>query len=269
MGCEGDKVGANQANGFAIEGGGDHACPLCGNSACHEVGQKNGYQVVACAACGLRYVSNMPTAGELAEFYSKNYGNKKDEGTVQKKVRRWYLKLLPFKMMLGYGAFLDLGCNTGFAVEAARRLGFQATGYDLSEQAIGIARKAFAGCVFHHGMAIDAAKEGKRYDAVVCAEMIEHLTELDGLANALASLVRPGGVLYLTTPELGCKNGDLLGKNDVCPPEHLIYFGKKQLEDFLRAAGFKVLFFVPVLNKPSIRVFARKIRDDSGSGVAG
>ncbi len=210
----------------------------------------------------------MPTANELANFYSKNYGNKKDEGTVKKKVRRWYLKLLPFKLMLGSGSFLDLGCNTGFAAEAARRLGFQSTGYDLSEQAIGIARTAFPDCDFHHGMAIDAVKEGKRYDAVVCAEMIEHLTELDALANALSFLVRLGGVLYLTTPELGCKNDDLLGKRDVCPPEHLIYFGRKQIEDFLRVAGFKVLFFVPVLNKPSIRVFARKIRADSGHGAA-
>jgi len=260
---------ANESEGVAEDIGFAGGCPLCNAGICHEVGEKNGYQIVACGGCGLRYVKNMPSEHELADFYSKNYGNKKDESNVQKKVRRWILKLLPLKLIVGSGSFLDLGCNTGFAVEAARRLGFRAAGYDLSEQAIAIARKAFASSEFHHGMAVDAAKDGKRYDAVVCAEMIEHLTELARLSNALSSLVRPGGVLYLTTPDLGCANDELLGKSEVCPPEHLIYFGRKQVEHFLREAGFKVLFFVPVLNKPSIRVFARRVPDVAGAGLTG
>lgn len=243
-------------------------CPLCKSTECHDIGIKNEYIIISCETCGLRFVKNMPTLYELGTFYSKNYGNKKDERNVKRKVLRWYLKLLPLKILINSGSLLDLGCNTGFAVEAARKLGFQSIGYDLSEQAIAIARKSFTKNTYHCGTANDAILENKQYDVVICAEMIEHLTELDELSKALSSLVRLGGILYLTTPQLDSKNGALLLRSDVCPPEHLIYFGKQQLEQFLRQAGFKVLFHAPVLNKNSIRVFARRVRSNSIVGIS-
>lgn len=97
----------------------------------------------------------------------------------------------------------------------------------------------------------------------------KHMPTADEFANALSFLVRLGGVFNFTTPKSGCKNGDLLAKSNVRSPEHLIYFGKWQVEDFLRVAAFKVLCFVSVLKKFSIRMFALKIRAESGHGVAG
>src|SRR5690606_8192256 len=40
---------------------------------------------------------------------------------------------------------------------------------------------------------------GRRFDAVVASEVIEHVADRDAFADALADLVRPGGVLIMTT----------------------------------------------------------------------
>ena len=245
------------------------ACPLCHGTDFETLGEKNGFEVVSCGGCGLRFVRDMPSGGELDDFYKQYYANEKNERNAARKVRRWWRKLLPLKLLARKGNFLDLGCNIGFAVEAARKLGFKATGYDLSEQAIELARSAYGHCDFNYGTAKDAASKGVRYDAVLCAEMIEHLTELETLANALSFLVRPGGILYLTTPDAGGYRTaqQLLAWKEVCPPEHLIYFGRDQIRRFLRTAGFEVLFFLPVLHKSSIRVIARRSPKATTPGV--
>jgi SAM-dependent methyltransferase len=236
------------------------ACPLCHAADARPIGEKNGHGIVECATCGLRHVGVMPTPEALSAFYSSYPGNAKNIRNAGRKIRRWQRKLLPLRLLARGGRFLDLGCNTGFAVEAARRLGFDASGYDLSDAAIDYARSAYPKCAFHHGMADAAAATGQTYDAVLCAEMIEHLTELDSLADALARLVNPGGILYLTTPDAGRKRDParLLAWKEVCPPEHLIYFGRDQMRRFLERAGFRVIFFLPVWHKASLRVLARK-----------
>lgn len=247
----------------------DSACPLCHGNHFEALGEKNGFAIVSCCGCGLRFVQGMPSGSELGALYKKYYANEKNKRNSIRKVRRWWRKLLPLKLLAWKGLFLDLGCNTGFAVEAARRLGFKATGYDLSEQAIELARSTYGNCDFNYGTARDAVSKGVRYDAVLCAEMIEHLTELEPLANALSFLVKPGGILYLTTPDAGRYRTprELLAWKEVCPPEHLIYFGREQISRFLRSAGFSVLFFLPVLHKSSIRVIARRMPEATSPGV--
>ncbi len=239
----------------------DGVCSLCHGTQSETLGEKNGFVIVSCCGCGLRFVQNMPSGAELDAFYKQYFANKKNTRNAVRKVRRWWRKLLPLKLLVWKGLFLDLGCNTGFAVEAARRLGFKATGYDLSEQAIELARGTYGKCDFNYGTAADAVSKGVRYDAVLCAEMIEHLTELETLASALSFLVKPNGILYLTTPDAGrhANPHELLAWKEVCPPEHLIYFGREQVRIFLQNAGFKVLFFFPVLHKSSIRVLARRM----------
>lgn len=236
-------------------------CPLCHANDSSPVGDKDGYRIVACGGCGLRHVGNMPTLDELGAYYAAYHGNVKNVRNAARKVNRWWRRLLPLKLMAHGGRFLDVGCNTGFAVEAARRLGFAASGYDLSSEAVAHARATYPQCRFDHGTAQTAAASGQTFDAVLCSEMIEHLTELDSFAQALATLVRPGGLLYLTTPNAGRyrRAQKLLAWKEVCPPHHLIYFDRAQIRRFLESAGFKIMLFMPVLHKPSIRVFARRV----------
>lgn len=49
----------------------------------------------------------------------------------------------------------------------------------------------------------ETAPEGVRYDVIFCGEVIEHLFSPDALMRDLRELLRPTGILILSTPNLG------------------------------------------------------------------
>jgi 2-polyprenyl-3-methyl-5-hydroxy-6-metoxy-1,4-benzoquinol methylase len=100
---------------------------------------------------------------------------------------------------------LDLGCGNGSLSAKIADAGFNVTGLEYSSSGIAMATKAFPSVSFeqfdissplpevHHGA----------YDAVVSVEVIEHLLLPRRLMVAALQALRPGGVLYLTTPYHG------------------------------------------------------------------
>jgi 2-polyprenyl-6-hydroxyphenyl methylase/3-demethylubiquinone-9 3-methyltransferase len=98
---------------------------------------------------------------------------------------------------------LDVGCGGGLMSEPLARLGARVTGIDPGEKNVAIAR----GHAEPQGLAIDyrattveaLAAEGARYDAVVCLEVVEHVPDVAAFVAACAGLVRPGGMLILST----------------------------------------------------------------------
>lgn len=207
------------------------------------------------------YADPMPSKAELDVIYSEYGVNKKNITRQREKVRRWVRRLFLLDKLAPGGRSLDIGCNTGFAAAAASRYGYEAYGIDLGKESIEIAKDLFADCHFELATAQDLAVRGERFELVTCSEVIEHLTELDSFASALQSLVVPGGLLYLTTPDVGHRlvPRDKLSWNELSPPHHLIYFGKPQMRRLLEGNGFRVLFFFPMPHKPNLRVLARRV----------
>lgn len=98
---------------------------------------------------------------------------------------------------------LDLGCGGGLVTAPLARMGGNVTAIDASEEAIGAAR--------HHaeqsGLDIDfrcttgeaLAATGARYDLVTALEIIEHVADVPAFLVAASTLVKPGGLLVLST----------------------------------------------------------------------
>ena len=98
---------------------------------------------------------------------------------------------------------LDIGCGGGLLSEPMTRLGAKVTGVDADAAGIAAAI-AHAGEMgleidYRAGAAEDLAAEGLRFDAVVASEVVEHVADKPAFVSALASLLKPGGVLVLTT----------------------------------------------------------------------
>lgn len=97
----------------------------------------------------------------------------------------------------------DVGCGGGLLCEPMTRLGATVTGIDASTEAIAVARAHAA----EHGLAIDyrqttaeaLADAGARFDVVLALEILEHVADREAFVHALATLLRPGGVLVLST----------------------------------------------------------------------
>jgi 2-polyprenyl-6-hydroxyphenyl methylase/3-demethylubiquinone-9 3-methyltransferase len=98
---------------------------------------------------------------------------------------------------------LDVGCGGGLICEPLARLGGTVTGLDPAAENIEAARKHAAGqkldITYRAGRVEELAAEGLSYDAVICLEVIEHVPDPGAFVKACATLVRPGGLLLLST----------------------------------------------------------------------
>jgi 2-polyprenyl-6-hydroxyphenyl methylase/3-demethylubiquinone-9 3-methyltransferase len=99
---------------------------------------------------------------------------------------------------------IDIGCGGGLLSEGMAALGAQVTGIDLSEKALGIARLH----LYESGHVVDyrlisaeamAAETPGGFDVVTCLEMLEHVPDPASTVAACASLVKPGGQVFLST----------------------------------------------------------------------
>jgi 2-polyprenyl-6-hydroxyphenyl methylase/3-demethylubiquinone-9 3-methyltransferase len=98
---------------------------------------------------------------------------------------------------------LDLGCGAGIAAEALARRGHDVLGVDASVEAIAAA-EAHAegrGLTLHYraGAAEDLVREAAVFDAVTALEVIEHVEDQPAFMALLAQLVRPGGLVFVST----------------------------------------------------------------------
>lgn len=100
-------------------------------------------------------------------------------------------------------SLLDIGCGGGLVCEPLARLGAGVTGIDPGAESIEAAKAhAEAGGLeidYQAATAEELAARGQSYDAVLLLEVVEHVPDVPALLKAIAPLVRPGGLMILST----------------------------------------------------------------------
>jgi 2-polyprenyl-6-hydroxyphenyl methylase / 3-demethylubiquinone-9 3-methyltransferase len=100
-------------------------------------------------------------------------------------------------------SLVDIGCGGGLIAEPMARLGADVTGVDASATNIGVAslHAQNAGVHVHYRAttAEQLALEGAQFDVVFALEIIEHVADVNLFYDAITALVKPGGVLVLST----------------------------------------------------------------------
>ncbi|HMB55998.1 MAG TPA: bifunctional 2-polyprenyl-6-hydroxyphenol methylase/3-demethylubiquinol 3-O-methyltransferase UbiG [Arenimonas sp.] len=99
---------------------------------------------------------------------------------------------------------LDVGCGGGLLSEALARAGADVVALDLAPELIEIARLH----LLESGLKVDyrlqavealAAESAGSFDAIACMEMLEHVPDPASVLRACASLLKPGGKLFVST----------------------------------------------------------------------
>lgn len=99
---------------------------------------------------------------------------------------------------------LDIGCGAGLMTEVLARMGATTAGLDAAPETVAVAR-AHAdamglGIDYRQGSVEDLAAGGMTADLVTCFEVVEHVGDRDSFFANLARLLRPGGLLVMSTP---------------------------------------------------------------------
>ncbi|MBM3556689.1 MAG: methyltransferase domain-containing protein [Alphaproteobacteria bacterium] len=203
----------------------------------------------------------MPTVEARHELYADAYKGATTSyfAKVPKKRRRARHRAAILARYAPGKRFLDVGCSGGFIVEAMAARGFEAHGLDPDGGAIAYARRESPHGHYHHGYLDDLGADIGTFDVVYCSEVIEHAPAPHAFMAGLAALVRTGGILYLTTPDIGhpLRPRNIAKWDAFCPPAHCLYFNRTSLDRLLAAHGFETVrrFFAL---KPGIRLIVRK-----------
>ena len=136
------------------------------------------------------------------------------------------------------GRLLDVGCGNGAFLRLASEMGWNAEGLDFDPDAVRRAREA--GLTAREGGIGRLAGESSRYDVITMSHVIEHVDDPLDLLRVLHGLLRPGGMLWRETPNLGSLGYRLYGRNwrDLDPPRHLTLFNAASLVQAMTSVGF-------------------------------
>jgi 2-polyprenyl-6-hydroxyphenyl methylase/3-demethylubiquinone-9 3-methyltransferase len=100
-------------------------------------------------------------------------------------------------------AIADIGCGGGLLSEPMARLGATVTGIDAAEKNIRIAAShaeaVGVGVDYRHDTVEEMAARGETYDVVLNMEVVEHVADLGLFIDASATIVRPGGMMFIAT----------------------------------------------------------------------
>jgi 2-polyprenyl-3-methyl-5-hydroxy-6-metoxy-1,4-benzoquinol methylase len=133
---------------------------------------------------------------------------------------------------------LDLGCGDGAFLRQAQAGGWQVQGLDPDPQAVAEARRQ--GLPVREGGLEALAGQAGAFDLITLSHVIEHVHDPAALLADCHRLLKPGGSLWLATPNLDAGGHALFGRHwrGLEAPRHLVLFHEDGLRRLLAAAGF-------------------------------
>ncbi|MCC2671072.1 MAG: methyltransferase, partial [Armatimonadetes bacterium] len=172
------------------------------------MGEKSGFDWQRCGRCGSAFVDRLPSDGELDRMYGLYYGPQNLElpPFLKDRLRDMVRKFDPYRQE---GHLLDVGFGAGLLLETAEEAGWQCWGTEISPPALVKARAR--GWRVLEGDLCRIQLPGDLFDVICLIEVLEHLPNPMEYIRQALHLLRPGGIMYATTPN-GCSlNARMLG----------------------------------------------------------
>src|SRR5918994_5639257 len=237
------------------------------------------WTLLRCLGCGSAYLDPRPTEESILLAYSDYYTHEDAEGGPIVRLRRVRASLANGYLNARYatrlqpasplgpaaaalsplrraksdrevrhltrpetgGTVLDVGCGNGDFLIQALRAGWRALGVDLDPAAVASCRRA--GLDASEGTIETVDLPHGSLDAVTFGDVIEHLHHPRAALARSHELLRPGGLLWLVTPNVSSRGHARFGSEwiGLDPPRHLVVFTRDALERAVAGAGFELV----------------------------
>ena len=237
------------------------ACAVCHAEDAELRFEKQGLQVVRCRRCGLFYVNPRLSMDALRKLYNEQkisdtfyyVRTAKDDAISFNKRLKLIERLRP------PGRLLDVGCGPGTFLALAQKRGWKARGIDVNatsvERCKAAGLDAVAGTFPHPELA------GAKFDAIVLNDVIEHLTEPRAALQAVKEMLAPGGVMFISTPDVGSLVARMARSRwlHFKPVEHLTYFDRRTLARLLEEVGFEIVHSASIGRMRSLALILERL----------
>lgn len=144
---------------------------------------------------------------------------------------------------------LDIGCvqhrssqakNEGWMHELIAECASSVLGVDILEEDLAELQSQGYNVLYGDAEDLDLNQE---FEVVFLGEVIEHLSDFEGLFNSVDDCLKPGGRVIITTPNAMSAYWlvNRLAKTEFINPEHTCWFDETTLRQLLRRFGFEVV----------------------------
>lgn len=235
-------------------------CPLCGGSRSQELARYDAFVWERCP-CGLIYKSQESAEHDQEALYGEVYFERDAEGRspydarFRHRVRKSKHQLRDLMRHAGPGPLLDVGCSLGYTLQAARELGLEATGMDVSPFAAARGRElGFDVCL---GSLEELPFTAASFRLAILKHVFEHTPEPRSTLRELRRVLRPDGAALLAVPNAEYSKAKRQGRESSFyrpergGTEHYVYYTPSTLTRLVEEEGFRCTRVHPHFVHPS------------------
>ncbi|NQW29964.1 MAG: class I SAM-dependent methyltransferase [Ignavibacteria bacterium] len=217
------------------------ACPVCTHNSLtsYKVGRT---PMWLCGNCGTTVTPTDEQSALRNEHYQKKYFlvDPRPFKTEHHRYFRYpeYKQLIMEvrKYMPPPASWLDVGCDHGFFIDDARRLGYAVSGIEPGERARNYARSIGL------QVAEDINLVQGKFDVISMWHVLEHIPSPIEFLQNLHGMLETNGVLCIRVPDFDCLSRKLLKDNWIwfLPFLHPIHYNLQSLTTMLQSLGFTI-----------------------------
>ncbi len=224
------------------------------------------WSLIECCTCGLVYTFPLPTAEALLGLYPEDYSPhvsvKELKATVYGRLLGAF-RAMPYLLRFGSpdwafrpfgsGRVLDVGCGRGELLRQLAALGWKCWGIDISPLAVAKARVLVPGAEVVQATLEDIHWDIS-FDLITAVHVIEHMPDPRGALSKIASLLAPGGRLFMSIPNIGSFEAKLFGRywSGLDIPRHCVHFREGVTRFLLEGMGLSIVGVRPALFASSL-----------------
>jgi len=238
-------------------------CPITGEQAVFYCQKEQGSYYIN-RLNGVIFLSPMPDVNDMLGYADgcyqegvyKDYVEAKDNKLLTANVRLDQIaKYNPGKKML------DIGCAAGFFLEAAKKRGYEVNGIEFSASAIEQASPTVKEKIMRGDVHQEISRWQEKIDWVSAFDIIEHTHDPVKLVRDIKSILKPGGLLVMSSPDTGHYLRSVMRSHwpMLQPLQHTVLFSQKAIKNLLLSEGFMNVNVLPTYKYLTLEYLGKQL----------